>query len=289
MMPGRLQHFVELTRLHKPIGIYLLLWPMLWALWFAAGGLPDPGVLVIFVLGTIITRSAGCAINDYADRHIDGKVARSKGRPLATGDLTPKEALLCTAVLMLAAFLLVLLTNRLTIQLSFVALALAVFYPFTKRFTHWPQLFLGLAFAFAVPMAFAAQTAALPALAWWLFLAAVLWAMAYDTLYAMCDRDDDLRIGVKSMAILFGRADLLIVGLLQCSVLSILIAIGWHTARGPIYYCGLLAAAGFVAWQLYLSRHREPQRCLQAFFNNHYLGMVVFIGIFIDFLGHPLP
>lgn len=280
-------HFVALTRLNRPIGIYLLLWPMLWALWFAAKGIPQIDVLLIFIVGTVLTRSAGCAINDYADRDFDAHVTRTQDRPLATGALSSKEALAAAAILMLLALLLVLLTNTLTIQLSVVAVLLAVLYPFAKRFTHLPQVILGAAFGFAVPMAFAAQTNTLPALAWWLYLGAILWAVAYDTLYAIADRTDDLKIGIKSSAILFGRFDLTIVAIIQTIVITILAIIGWENGRGIVYFAGLLAAIGFVVYQLWLAKEREPKRCVQAFLNNNWLGMTVFIALVIDFALYP--
>ena len=283
----KLPHFVALTRLNRPIGIYLLMWPMLWALWFAAEGIPRLDVLLIFILGTVLTRSAGCAINDYADRDIDGHVARTHQRPLATGALTGSEALLATAVLLAAAFLLVLLTNALTVKLSLVAAALAIAYPFAKRYTHWPQIVLGAAFGFAIPMAYSAQTNTLPPQAWWLFLGALLWAVAYDTLYAMADREDDLKIGVKSTAILFGSLDLIIVAVLQVVVLGILALIGWQAGRGLLYFTGLALSCGFIVHQLRLARDRDPTRCVQAFLNNNWLGMTVFIGLVLDFALHP--
>jgi len=280
-------HLVTLTRLNSPIGILLLLWPMLWALWFAASGVPTLSVLFIFVAGTVLTRSAGCAINDYADRDWDGQVDRTEARPLASGALTPTDALITTAVLMLIAFVLVLMTNTLTIKLSFVALFLAVLYPFTKRITHWPQLFLGLAFAWAVPMAFAAQSNALPATAWVVFLSAVIWAMAYDTLYAMVDRDDDIKVGIKSTAILFGRYDLLFVGVFQtCMLLLVLLAGHWHN-RGWVFFVGLVVAAYLIARQLHDCRNRDREECFKAFLNNHYVGMAIFIGLAIDYLVYP--
>ena len=259
------------------------MWPMLWAFWFAADGLPNPKMLFIFILGTILTRSAGCAINDFADRKFDGQVARTRTRPLATGDLSAADALVVTALLMLAAFILVLFTNRLTVILSIGALILACVYPFTKRFTSLPQVFLGAAFAFAIPMAFSAQTGHLGVLAWVVFSAGVLWPVAYDTLYAMADREDDLRLGVKSSAILFGRADLIIVGVIQCLVLLIMTGVGVYKDRGSPYYIGLVMALGFVVYQLYIARQREPHRCFQAFLNNNYIGMVIFLGIALDY------
>ncbi len=283
----KLPALVALTRLDRPIGIYLLMWPMLWAFWFAAEGIPTLSTLLIFIAGTALTRSAGCAINDYADRDFDAHVTRTRNRPLATGALQPKDALITTAVLMLLAFALVLTTNPLTIKLSFVALLLAVIYPFTKRYTHFPQAVLGAAFACAVPMAYSAQTNQLPIAAWILFSAAVIWAMAYDTLYAMADRADDLKIGIKSTAIWFGRFDLLLVGLFQLIVLALLVYIGLLYERGVIFYLGLVGAAGFVIYQLWLCRHRDPHLCLKAFLNNNWLGMTVFIALFADYLIKP--
>ncbi len=283
----KLPHFVALTRLDRPIGIYLLLWPMLWALWFAAEGVPRLNVLFIFILGTILTRSAGCAVNDYADRHFDGHVERTKNRPLATGALSAREALLAAAVLMLIAFVLVLFTNPLTIFLSIVAVILAVIYPFSKRYTHLPQVVLGAAFGFAVPMAFAAQTNTLPAIAWWLYLSAIVWSVAYDTLYAIADRKDDLKIGIKSSAILFGRFDLAMVVLFQMVVIALLVLVGWLAGRGFVYFAGLTASTGFVAYQIWLARDREPARCVQAFLNNNWLGLTVFIALVTDYAINP--
>ena len=283
----KLPALVALTRLDKPIGIYLLMWPMLWAFWFAAEGIPHLPTLFIFIAGTVLTRSAGCAINDYADRDFDGHVARTQHRPLATGALSASDALLATGILMAVAFALVLLTNALTVKLSFVALLLAVIYPFTKRFTNFPQVVLGAAFACAVPMAFTAQTNSLPGTAWWLFATALIWTMAYDTLYSMGDREDDLKIGIKSTAILFARFDLLIVALLQCVVLMLLIFIGISHDRGLVYYAGLVSAAGFFAYQLWISRQRDPAQCLKAFLNNNWLGMSVFIALVIDYMINP--
>ena len=260
---------------------------MMWALWFAAEGVPDISNLIIFILGTILTRSAGCAINDYADRDLDAHVARTSERPLATGALTPIEALAATAILMLFAFILVLFTNKLTVMMSFVALALAIIYPFTKRITYWPQAFLGLAFAFAVPMAFAAQINSVPFLAWCLFLAAVIWAIAYDTVYAVADRDFDIKMGMKSTAILFGNNELKIVFCLQLLVLVILFFVGLSYGRGAVYNLGLLAASGFVVFQNRITQTRDPEQCIRAFLNNHYLGMTVFIGLVIDYMINP--
>lgn len=283
-MMGKLHAYARLVRLDRPIGIYLLLWPTLWALWFAAEGMPDFTILCVFVAGVVLMRSAGCAINDYADREIDRHVSRTKTRPLASGEITPKEAVAVFIVLALAAFLLALQLNALTISLSVVAVLLAATYPFMKRFHHLPQAHLGAAFAWAIPMAFTAVTGEMPPLlAWLLFLATVLWTTAYDTMYAMCDRDDDLQIGVKSSAILFGRHDRLIVGLLQLATLALLLACGLLAERGFWYWLGLLAASGLSAYQQWLIWEREPLPSLRAFLNNHWLGMAVFIGLFMDY------
>ena len=283
-MKQRLHQYYLLTRLHKPIGILLLLWPTLWALWLAAEGVPSLPVLLVFVLGVVLMRSAGCVINDYADRAFDPQVRRTGERPLATGQVTPREALILFAVLCLIAFALVLTLNRLTIYLAFGALALAAAYPFTKRYTHLPQLVLGAAFGWAIPMAFAAVQDGLPKLAWLLFTVNVLWATAYDTFYAMVDREDDLKIGVKSTAILFGEADLLVIGILQILVLMGLVLVGRMAGLGLFFYLGLLVAAGLALYQQYLARQRAPAGCFQAFLNNNWFGAAVFAGIFIHYL-----
>jgi len=275
--------YIALTRLNRPIGIYLLMWPMLWALWFAASSFPDPRLLFIFVLGTILTRSAGCAVNDFADREIDLNVKRTSNRPLATGVISPLEALVVAGVLMMLAFGLVLLTDPLTIKLSFVALILAALYPFSKRFTYLPQLFLGAAFAWAIPMAFAAQSGELTRVTWLAFIAALLWAVAYDTQYAMADREDDIKIGVKSSAILFGDADIAIIAIIQAMVLFALALLGQTLDRGVIFYLGLALAALLFAYQTFLIRNREPERCIQAFLNNNYVGLIIFICIVLDY------
>ena len=285
---GRLRAYMALTRLDRPIGIWLLMWPMLWALWFAADGIPSIKVLVIFVLGTILTRSAGCAINDYADRNFDAHVSRTSNRPLATGEIKAFEALIIAGVLMLLAFALVLQTNTLTIQLSVVALVLAAVYPFAKRYTHLPQVVLGLAFSWAIPMAYAAQSNQLDRITWLVFVASVLWAVAYDTVYAMADRDDDRKIGIKSTAILFGDADIFMVGVIHVMVLMTLILTGQLLQLGLIYYAGLVIAACMMVYQLIIIRKRQPEGCIRAFLNNHYLGMTVFIAIVLDYLfSHP--
>ncbi|MEO5573748.1 MAG: 4-hydroxybenzoate octaprenyltransferase [Gammaproteobacteria bacterium] len=283
-MIDRLYQYALLMRLHRPIGIFLLLWPTMWALWIAGDGRPDPLVVTVFVLGVILMRSAGCVINDYADRNIDAHVKRTADRPLAAGRVTTTEALSLFAALCLIAFGLVLLMNKLTIALSFVGVLLAASYPFAKRYTYLPQVHLGAAFGWAVPMAFAAQTNTLPPVAWLLFIATLLWATVYDTMYAMVDREDDLRIGVKSTAILFGDADRIIIAIIQLTVLIILIAAGLQLKLGIYYYSGLLAAAGFSLYQQYLIKGRDPAKCLQAFLNNNGFGLAVFSGIALHYL-----
>lgn len=283
-MMEKLRHYAHLVRLDRPIGIYLLLWPTLWALWIAAEGMPDLTILFVFVVGVVLMRSAGCAINDYADRDFDPYVARTKARPLAAGHIAPQEALAVFIVLVVIAFLLELLLNGLTIAMSVVAVILAATYPFMKRFHHLPQVYLGAAFSWAIPMAFTAVTGEMPPLvAWLLFIAAVIWTTAYDTMYAMCDRDDDLKIGVKSSAILFGKHDRLIVGVLQVLTLLLLLVVGMMSGRGVWFWLGLLLAAGFVVYQQWLIRNREPMPSLRAFLNNHWLGMVVFLGLALDY------
>lgn len=279
----RLYQYYLLTRLHRPIGIFLLLWPMLWALWIASAGKPDGLVLAVFVLGVVLMRSAGCVINDYADRHIDPHVSRTRDRPLVTGAVQPREALLLFGVLCLLAFGLVLLMNELMLKLALIALLLAVSYPFAKRYTYLPQVHLGAAFGWAVPMVFGAQTGSVPPLAWLLFIATVLWATVYDTMYAMIDRDDDLRLGVKSTAILFGEADRLIIGVLQLTLLATLAVVGLHAELGTPYYLGLVVAAGFSIYHQYLIRARVPAQCFKAFLNNNLLGTAVFIGLVLNY------
>ena len=281
---ARLYQYALLMRLHRPIGIFLLLWPTLWALWIASDGRPDLLVMMVFVLGVVLMRSAGCVINDYADRHIDPQVRRTAQRPLATGMVSPREALILFVVLCLIAFLLVLLMNRLTVLMSFIAVLLAVSYPFAKRYTHLPQVHLGAAFGWAVPMVFAAQTGDVPQQAWLLFIATVLWATAYDTMYAMVDRADDLRIGVKSTAILFGDADRVIIAVIQGLTLSALILIGMRVPLGWPYYAGLSVALGLAIYQQALIRDRSPALCLKAFLNNNWFGAAIFVGIVAHYL-----
>jgi 4-hydroxybenzoate polyprenyltransferase len=280
---ARLGAYVRLTRLNRPIGIFLLMWPALWAVWLAGEGSPPWHVVVIFVAGVVLMRSAGCAINDFADRDFDGHVARTRMRPLAAGDVTPREALVVFASLSLAAFALVLLLNWQTIALSVIALLLAVIYPFMKRFTHLPQLFLGAAFGWAIPMAFMAITETIPPFAWLMFVATLIWALIYDTQYAMVDREDDLKIGIKSTAILFGRYDLFAIALLQVSMLCMLAVIGVMADLGAAYFLGLSAAAGLAVYQQYLTRKRNPAACFRAFLNNNYFGLVIFVGLVLDY------
>jgi len=283
-MTEKLKLYAELVRLNRPIGIYLLLWPTLWALWFAAEGIPDIKILMIFTLGVVFMRSAGCAINDYADRDIDKHVTRTKERPLTSGKITSKEVLGVFAALVFAAFLLVLQLNTNTILLSIIAVILAASYPFMKRYHHFPQVHLGAAFAWAIPMAYTAITQSSPPLeAWLLFTAALFWTTAYDTQYGMVDRKDDLKIGVKSTAILFDKHDNTINGALQLLTLILLTIVGILTIRGTLFYSSILAASGFIIYQQFLTKDREPNKCLQAFLNNNWFGMVIFIGIALDF------
>lgn len=283
----RIKTYAQLMRLDKPIGILLLLWPMLWGLWFAAQGLPDFHILVIFVLGTILMRSAGCVINDYADRKIDPHVERTKNRPMAAGKVSSKEALLLATGLSLCAFLLILPLNQLTILLSVPALFLAGTYPFTKRFFAMPQAYLGIAFSFGIPMAFAAQTNGLPSIIWILMLANLFWVIAYDTAYAIVDKPDDLKIGIRTSAITFGRFD--VMGVMVCHTLfiAIMLGIGSLQHMGMAYYAGLIAAAGLIGYQYSLIRNRDRALCFKAFLHNNWVGMVVFVGIALDFLIYP--
>lgn len=283
LLADRARQYVLLTRVHRPIGTLLLLWPCIWALWIAAGGLPDPLVLAVFLLGTLLMRSAGCAINDYADREIDPRVARTSVRPIAAGTVTPREALAVAATLALISFGLVLLMNRLTIALSFAGVLLAAGYPFSKRYTYLPQVVLGAAFGWAVPMAFAAQTGALPPVAWLLYTGAILWATVYDTMYAMADRPEDLKIGVKSTAILFGDADRAILALLQLLLFADLWLVGRVAGLGAPYTAGLVVAAGIAAYHQFLIRRREPQACFHAFLHNNWLGVAVTVGVLADY------
>lgn len=275
--------YARLTRLDRPIGNFLVLWPMLWALWVAAEDVPDLDILVIFLLGVLLMRAAGCVINDFADRDVDGHVKRTVNRPMARGLVSPREALTLFVVLCLIAFGLVLLTNRLTILLSFVGVLLAASYPFMKRYTHLPQVHLGAAFGWAIPMAFAAQTGTVPAIAWLMFVSAVVWATVYDTEYAMVDRDDDLRIGVKSTAILFGDMDRFMIGVLQVLMLLTLVMIGQRAELGAVYQLSVAAGAILFAWQQWLIRDRDREACFRAFLNNNYFGAVIFLGVVLSY------
>jgi 4-hydroxybenzoate polyprenyltransferase len=285
-MKDRLIQYSLLMRLNRPVGIYLLLWPTLWALWIAGVGHPDLLVVVVFVSGVVLMRSAGCVINDYADREFDPHVERSRDRPIAAGRVKPKEAMALFAVLCLGAFGLVLLMNELTIWLSLAGVALAASYPFMKRYTHLPQVYLGAAFGWAVPMAFAAQTGSVPKVAWLLFVATVLWATVYDTMYGMVDREDDIKIGIKSTAVLFGEADRAIIAIIQILFLGALLLIGQAADLGGYYYFGVLLAAALSIYQQYLIRNREPEFCFQAFLNNNWLGAAVFSGLVLHYLVH---
>ena len=274
--------YFRLMRLNKPIGIYLLLWPTYWALFLSAGGWPDIDLLIIFTFGVIITSSAGCVINDYADREIDKHITRTHNRPITTGEISPKAALLLFFALGLAAFALVLFTNTLTIKISFIAIALVVLYPFTKRWTNLPQLILGLAFAMSVPMAFSAQTGTVPASAGWIFLATVLWTLIYDALYAMADRDEDLKIGVKSTAILFAKYDQIFITLLQVLLMIVFIKIGNLFNLGAFFDISLIIILFFMIYHQFLIKKRQKMDYFKAFINNHFIGMTVFFGIFLS-------
>src|SRR5271167_3390198 len=275
--------YVRLMRLDRPVGIWLLLWPTLWAVWIAGRGKPKPHLFIIFVVGTVLMRSAGCAINDYADRSFDPHVERTKERPLAAGRISTIEALVLFAVLSMTALVLALQLNRLTLLLAVAGAFLAVSYPFVKRFLSVPQLYLGVTFGWGIPMAFAAQLERVPQVAWLLLLANVLWVTVYDTIYAMVDRDDDLKIGVRSTAILFGDSDRHILALLQVMTLLTLVLVGNALHMTYWYYLGLLGGAIFFIYQLWLIRARDRDACLRAFLNNHYFGMSVFIGILLDY------
>ena len=274
--------YISLMRLNKPIGILLLLWPTYWALFLSANGWPDIDLLVIFTLGVIIMRTAGCIINDYADRNIDKHIARTQDRPLTTGEISTKKALLLFSLLIVIAFCLVLLTNTLTVQLSIVAVALATIYPFTKRWTHLPQLVLGAAFGMSVPMAFSAQTGLIPYSAGLVFLATIVWTLIYDTLYAMADRDEDLKIGVKSTAILFAKYDQIAITLLQILLIIIFIAIGKTFNLDLIYYFSLIIITFFMIYHQLLMKKRQKSAYFKAFINNNFIGISAFVGILLS-------
>ncbi|MFA6985066.1 MAG: 4-hydroxybenzoate octaprenyltransferase [Arenimonas sp.] len=285
----RLPQYWKLIRGDRPVGTLLLLWPTAWALWLAAGGWPPVSIFLIFMIGVWLTRSAGCVINDYADRWLDPQVARTRLRPLATGAVSSREALLVFVAMMLVAFVLVLFTNRLTVCLSVVAVILAASYPFLKRYTYLPQVYLGLAFGWGIPMAFAAIQGTVPPLAWLLFLGNLLWTTGYDTWYAMVDREDDLRAGAKSTAILFGDADLVALGILYGGFLLTMFLLGQRGMLGVNYLVGLAVAAGFIAWQFAIARDRRPENCFRAFLANQWVGLAVFLGLALDLAVTPHP
>ena len=275
--------YARLMRLHRPIGTFLLLWPTLWALWLATAGHPSPKLFVVFVAGVFVMRAAGCVANDFADRGFDPHVMRTRDRPLATGEVSVKEALGLFLVLGLIAFCLVLTLNTLWVELAVIGLALAVSYPFMKRYTYLPQPYLGLAFGWGIPMAYAAAKGSVPPEGWLIFIANILWATVYDTMYAMVDRRDDIKIGVKSTAILFGAMDKTIIGVLQGLLLLNLVLVGTRLELGGAYYVGLVFALGFALYEQYLIRKREPEKCFQAFLNNNWFGAAVFAGILLNY------
>lgn len=283
----RLGQYWRLIRGDRPVGTLLLLWPTWWALWLAAGGWPGWKLLLVFSVGVWLTRSAGCVINDYADRWLDPQVERTKSRPIASGAVAPREALAVFVVMMLVAFALVCVTNRLTIWLSVGGAFLAASYPFLKRHTYLPQVYLGLAFGWGIPMAYAAVQGTVPTIAWLLFLGNLLWTTGYDTWYAMVDRDDDIRAGAKSTAILFGDADLVALGVLFGGFGVTMVLLGRQAGLGVNYYVGLAVAAGFIAWQFVHARDRTRQHCFDAFLSNQWVGLVVFAGIALELLMHP--
>jgi 4-hydroxybenzoate polyprenyltransferase len=283
-LAARLQLYWQLTRMHRPIGILLLLWPTLWGVWIAGNGRPAWHIVAIFVLGTVLMRAAGCAVNDYADHDIDKHVKRTCDRPITSGKIAPREALWVAALLALLALLLILPLNALTLLLSLPAAFLAASYPFTKRFFAIPQAYLGIAFGFGIPMAFAAQLGTVPAAAWWLLLANICWCIAYDTEYAMVDRDDDIHLGIHSSALLFGRHDVLAVMACYAAALAILAALGPTLQLGTPYYLGLLLAAGIAAYHFLLIRRRQREPCFKAFLHNNWFGAAVFGGIVLGYL-----
>ncbi|HSP00974.1 MAG TPA: 4-hydroxybenzoate octaprenyltransferase [Thioalkalivibrio sp.] len=284
-MQARLADYARLLRLDRPIGSLLLLWPTYWALWLAADGFPGIGNFIVFTLGVFMMRAAGCAINDFADRKVDRHVKRTKDRPLTSGRIEAWEAVALFAGLCLLAFLMVVLfTNTLTLYLSFGGVVLAFVYPFMKRYTHLPQIFLGAAFSWAIPMAWAAEAGEVTRIAWLLFTANLLWTVAYDTLYAMVDRDDDIRIGIKSTAILFGEADRAVIAGLQGLVVVILVMVGQQAELGVFYYLGVVAMASLFVFQQHLARFRDREGCFKAFLNNNWAGFAVFTGLLVDLI-----
>ena len=285
---SQLRNYGKLMRIDKPIGTWLLLWPTLWALWLAGDGAPDQGLFVVFVAGVFVMRSAGCVLNDFVDRKIDPYVERTRTRPLASGAVAPFEALTLFVALGLIAIGLATMLNRQAQLLAVVGAVLTVAYPFIKRYVSIPQFVLGAAFGWAAPMAFAAQTGETPELAWLVFGTALIWAVIYDTFYAMVDREDDKKIGIKSTAVLFGEVDLFMIAGLQVLMVVALVLIGYRAELGFWYYLSVVLAAGMMAWHLWLARDRKPEGCFQAFLKNHYIGMVVFIGIVLHYTFNPL-
>ena len=285
---SQLRNYGKLMRVDKPIGVWLLLWPTLWALWLAGEGHPDQGLFAVFVIGVFVMRSAGCVLNDYVDRKIDPYVERTRTRPIASGAVAPAEALVLFAALSLIAVGLATMLNRPARMLAIIAAGLTVAYPFIKRFVSIPQFVLGAAFGWAVPMAFAAQTGSTPQLAWLVFGAAVIWAVIYDTFYAMVDREDDRKLGVKSTAILFGEVDLFVIAGLQVVMLAALIFIGLRANLAFWYFFSVAGAAGLMAYHLWLARDRQPAGCFRAFLHNHIIGLVIFIGIVLHYAFNPV-
>jgi 4-hydroxybenzoate polyprenyltransferase len=284
-MQRRIEEYALLARLDRPIGTWLLMWPALWGLWIAGAGRPHPRVLIVFVAGVFVMRAAGCVINDYADRNIDPHVRRTRDRPLAARRVAPREALYLFAVLITVALYLVTRLDFLTIKLAFIGAAMTVSYPFVKRIFPMPQLYLGISFGgWSVPMAFAAESGSVPRVAWVLYIAAVMWAAIYDTMYAMVDREDDLKVGVKSSAILFADMDKLLIGVMQAMMLFALVLAGRSMKFGQWYDGGVVAAGLLFLYQQWLIRKREPAGCLKAFFNNQYVGAVIFVGILLQYL-----
>jgi 4-hydroxybenzoate polyprenyltransferase len=284
----QLRNYGKLMRVDKPVGVWLLLWPTLWAVWLAGEGTPDQGLFVIFVFGVVVMRSAGCVLNDYVDRKIDPYVERTRTRPIASGAVAPTEALILFAALCLIAIGLATMLNRPAQLLAIVAAALTVVYPFVKRFVSIPQFILGAAFGWAVPMVFAAQTGGTPELAWLVFGTAMIWAVIYDTFYAMVDREDDLKVGVKSTAILFGEVDIFVVAGLQLLMFVALVLVGYRAELSGWYYLSVFIAGLMMVYHLWLARDRQPAGCFAAFLHNHYIGMVVFIGIVLHYTFNPV-
>jgi 4-hydroxybenzoate polyprenyltransferase len=284
IIKDRLKLYTKLTRMDKPIGALLLLWPTFWALWLAFEGFPSLHLFLVFTLGVFLTRSAGCIMNDYADRNFDLHVTRTQDRAITTGKITTREAFLVALVLVLLAFILVLTTNSFTVKLSFFAVLLAVLYPYRKRLTYLPQFFLGLAFSWGILMVFAAQRGSIPSIAWLLFITNLLWVVIFDTIYAMVDREDDLLIGVKSTAILLGDADKVFIAILQAMMLLVLVMIGLQISANLIYYCFMIPATGFMLYHQYLIRDRIPEKCFDAFLNNNWLGMTIFGGFLFNYI-----